>query len=201
MLSWGDYHYEGNATGTAFDDNNNPLTLSGTSNTSELFLDKVKVGGTSNNSIPQMTASLGATIKPVKDLSIYGTWRYVGKLYSSIDIATFSNQAAQDRGVLQLPDFNLFDVGVSYKIRLRDAAQYFTVGANVYNLLDTTYISDAATNLFGNDSPTKLADGVTNNATKKTYEELGMMYKGIATGNRTYFGFGRTWAATLSFNF
>jgi iron complex outermembrane receptor protein len=197
MLSWGDYHYEGNATGTAFDDNNNPLTLSGTSNTSELFLDKVKVGGTSNNSIPQMTASLGATIKPVKDLSIYGTWRYVGKLYSSIDIATFSNQAAQDRGVLQLPDFNLFDVGVSYKIRLRDAAQYFTVGANVYNLLDTTYISDAATNIFGSDTIT------TNNdpAKGKTYEQAGRMYDGIATGNRVYFGFGRTWAATLSFNF
>ncbi|KFF08946.1 TonB-dependent receptor [Chryseobacterium luteum] len=201
MLSWGDYYYKGNATGTAFDDNNNPLTLSGTSNTSELFIDKVKVGGTSNNSIPQMTASLGATIKPVKDLSIYGTWRYVGKLYSSIDIATFSNQSAQDRGVLQLPDFNLFDVGASYKIRLKNESQYFTVGVNIYNLLDTTYISDAATNVFGNDTPTKLADGVTNNTAKKTYEELGMMYKGIATGNRTYFGFGRTWAATLSFNF
>ncbi|MEI7486741.1 MAG: TonB-dependent receptor plug domain-containing protein [Chryseobacterium sp.] len=201
MLSWGDYYYKGNATGTAFDDNNNPLTLSGTSNTSELFIDKVKVGGTSNNSIPQMTASLGATIKPAKDLSIYGTWRYVGKLYSSIDIATFSNQSAQDRGVLQLPDFNLFDVGASYKLRLKNESQYFTIGVNIYNLIDTTYISDAATNVFGNDTPTKLADGVTNNTAKKTYEELGMMYKGIATGNRAYFGFGRTWSATLSFNF
>ncbi|MDQ0591947.1 iron complex outermembrane receptor protein [Chryseobacterium ginsenosidimutans] len=197
MLSWGDYYYKGNATGTAFDDNNNPLTLSGTSNTSELYIDKVKVGGTSNNSIPQMTASLGATIKPVKDLSIYGTWRYVGKLYSSIDIATFSNQSAQDRGVLQLPDFNLFDIGASYKLRLRNESQYFTVGVNVYNLLDTTYISDAATNIFGNDTIN------TNNDPDKgkTYEQAGRMYDGIATGNRVYFGFGRTWAATLSFNF
>lgn len=201
MFSWGDYYYKGNATGTAFDDNNNPLTLSGTSNTSELYINKVKVGGTSNNSIPQMTASLGATIKPVKDLSIFGTWRYVGKLYSSIDIATFSNQSAQDRGVLQLPDFNLFDVGASYKLRLKNESQYFTIGVNIYNLIDTTYISDASTNIFGNDTPTKLADGVTNNVGKKTYDELGMMYKGIATGNRAYFGFGRTWAATLSFNF
>ncbi|GAE63753.1 Outer membrane receptor proteins, mostly Fe transport [Chryseobacterium indologenes] len=202
MFSWGDYYYKGNASGSAFDDNNNPLSLSGASSSSAstLYLDKVKVGGTSNNSIPQMTASLGATIKPVKDLSIFGTWRYVGKVYSSIDIATFSNQAAQDKGVLKLPDFNLFDLGISYKIKLKDASQYFTIGANVYNLFDTFYISDASTNVFGSDAPSKLADG-SNNTAKKTYEELGYMYKGVATDNRVLFGFGRTWAATLSFNF
>lgn len=200
MFSWGDYYYKGNATGAAFDDNNNPLTLSGSSTSTTLYLDKVKVGGTSNNSIPQMTASLGATVKPVKDLSIFGTWRYVGKLYSSIDIATFSNQAAQEKGVMQLPDFNLFDLGISYKIRLRDAAQYFTVGANVYNLFDTTYISDASTNIAPTDAPTTLANGTPNTA-KKSYQDLGYMYDGIANGNRVLFGFGRTWAATLSFNF
>ncbi|MDR6405401.1 outer membrane receptor protein involved in Fe transport [Chryseobacterium ginsenosidimutans] len=200
MFSWGDYYYEGNATGAAFDDNNNPLTLAGSSTSTTLYLDKVKVGGTSNNSIPQMTASLGATVKPVKDLSIFGTWRYVGKLYSSIDIATFSNEAAQEKGVMKLPDFNLFDLGISYKIRLRDAAQYFTVGANVYNLFDTTYISDASTNIAPTDSPTTLADGTPNTA-KKSYQDLGYMYDGIANGNRVLFGFGRTWAATLSFNF
>lgn len=197
MFSWGDYYYKGNATGAAFDDNNNPLTLAGTSTSTTLYLDKVKVGGTSNNSIPQMTASLGATVKPVKDLSIFSTWRYVGKLYSSIDIATFSNEAAQQRGVMKLPDFNLFDLGVSYKIRLRDNNQYFTIGANVYNLFDTTYISDASTNILGTDKITATTDPDKG----KTYEQAGRMYKGIATDNRVLFGFGRTWAANLSFNF
>ncbi|MBB6332301.1 outer membrane receptor protein involved in Fe transport [Chryseobacterium sediminis] len=194
MFSWGDYYYKGNATGAAFDDNNNPLTLAGTSTSTTLYLDKVKVGGTSNNSIPQMTASLGATVKPVKDLSIFGTWRYVGKLYSSIDIATFSNQAAQDKGVMKLPDFNLFDVGFSYKIRLRDSAQYFTIGANVYNLFDTTYISDASTNVF-----TKTSDQFATAAQYEAYQSS--LYKGIDPSNRVLFGFGRTWAANLSFNF
>ena len=197
MFSWGDYYYKGNATGSTFDDNNNPITVAGNSNSTTLYLDKVKVGGTSNNSIPQLTASLGATVKPVKDLSIYGTLRHVGKVYSSIDIATFSNEAAQQKGVLQLPDFNLFDLGISYKIRLKDASQYFTVGANVYNLFDTTYISDASTNVFGNDKIT-----ANNDPDKgKTYEEAGRMYDGLADGNRVLFGFGRTWSATLSFNF
>jgi iron complex outermembrane recepter protein len=194
MFSWGDYYYKGNATGAAFDDNNNPLTLAGTSTSTTLYLDKVKVGGTSNNSIPQMTASLGATVKPVKDLSIFSTWRYVGKLYSSIDIATFSNEAAQQKGVMKLPDFNLFDVGVSYKIRLRDNNQYFTIGANVYNLFDTTYISDASTNVFN-----KTADQFTTAAQYEAYQAT--LYKGIDPSNRVLFGFGRTWAANLSFNF
>ncbi len=127
MFSWGDYYYKGNATGTTFDGNNNPLTVAGNSNTTTLYIDKVKVGGTNSNSIPQMTASLGATVKPVKDLSIYAGWRFVGKLYSTIDIATFSNVANQDRGVIKLPDYNLTDIGVSYKIRLKDASQYFTI--------------------------------------------------------------------------
>ncbi|MET3034892.1 TonB-dependent receptor plug domain-containing protein [Chryseobacterium sp. NRRL B-14859] len=194
MFSWGDYYYKGNATGAAFDDNNNPLTLAGTSTSTTLYLDKVKVGGTSNNSIPQMTASLGATVKPVKDLSIFGTWRYVGKLYSSIDIATFSNQSAQEKGVMKLPDFNLFDLGFSYKIRLKDSSQYFTIGANVYNLFDTTYISDASTNVF-----TKTSDQFTTAAQYEAYQST--LYKGIDPSNRVLFGFGRTWAANLSFNF
>lgn len=191
MFSWGDYYYKGNANVASFDDNNNPVTLAGSAG-NELYLDKVKVGGSSNNSIPQMTASLGLTVKPVKDLNIFGTWRYVGKLYSTIDAGTFTNVAAQDRGVLKLPDFNLFDVGFSYKIRLQNEAQYFTIGANVYNLFDKIYISDSATSIFGTDKIT-----ANNDPDKgKTYEEAGRMYNGIATANRAYFGFGTTWAAT-----
>ncbi|MCW3160439.1 TonB-dependent receptor [Chryseobacterium oryctis] len=185
MLSFGDYKYKGNATGTTFDENNNPLNTTGSSsNSATLYLDGVKVGGSSSNSIPQFTASLGATVRPVKDLSIYGTWRYTGKLYSSIDVSTFAVQTNQDRGVLQLPDFNLFDLGASYKLKLKDTSKYFTIGANVYNLFDTTYIADGATNIFEGDKGS-----------------TGVLYKGIDTGNRVYFGFGRTWTATLSFNF
>ncbi|KFF22164.1 TonB-dependent receptor [Chryseobacterium sp. JM1] len=204
MFSWGDYYYKGNATGTTFDGNNNPLTVAGTSNTTTLYIDKVKVGGTSSNSIPQMTASLGATVKPVKDLSIYAGWRFVGKLYSSIDIATFSNIANQDRGVLKLPDYNLTDLGISYKIRLRDANQYFTVGANVYNLFDTTYIQDGATNNFvkGVGDFKDIPSGATAQQQYSAYiNNPNNFYKGIDTTNRVFFGFGRTWAATLSFNF
>lgn len=195
MLSLGDYTYGSNAQATNYDNLGNPLGEGGT-----LYLDGLKVGGSGSNSIPQTTASLGATVKPVKDLSVYGTWRYVGNIYPTLYADSFKTQELHDKGVIQLPDFNLFDLGASFKIRLKNTNQYFTVGANVYNLFDTTYIADAATNLHPNDVPYNLADG-TPNTKQLTYEQLGYMYKGIADGNRVYFGFGRTWATTLSFNF
>ncbi|MBO6184032.1 MAG: TonB-dependent receptor [Chryseobacterium sp.] len=205
MLSYGDYQYKGNATGSNFDENNNPVAVVGNKTTNTLYLDGVKVGGSSNNSIPQVTASLGATVRPVKDLNVYGTWRYVGKLYSSIDAATFTTVANQERGSLQLPDFNLFDVGASYKIRMKNTAQYFTVGVNVYNLFDTTYIADGATNNFVKkvgDFKTKTNTDEQAQALYNTYiNNPANFYKGIDASNRVFFGFGRTWAATLSFNF
>ena len=181
MFSYGDYRYKGNATGADFDESNNPVTTTG--NTT-LYLDQVKVGGSGNSSIPQLTASLGATVKPISDLSIYGTWRFVGNLYSAVNTNDYKTVARQEQGALRLPDYNLLDLGVSYKLRLRERSQYFTFGANVYNVIDTYYISDASTSLRDGDS----------DATR-------IKYKGIDTGNKVFFGAGRTWSASVAFNF
>lgn len=181
MFSYGDYRYKGNATGADFDESNNPVTTTG--NTT-LYLDQVKVGGSGNSSIPQLTASLGATVKPISDLSIYGTWRFVGNLYSAVNTNDYKTVARQEQGALRLPDYNLLDLGVSYKLRLRERSQYFTFGANVYNVIDTYYISDASTSLRDGDS-----------------DATGIKYKGIDTGNKVFFGAGRTWSASVAFNF
>ncbi|NIF05539.1 TonB-dependent receptor [Chryseobacterium sp. Tr-659] len=195
MFSWGDYQYKGNASGSNFQDDNTPILTDG-SNTSTLYLDKVKVGGT-NNSIPQTTSSLGFTVTPVTDLRIYGNWQYTGRIYSAMNVNDFLKPGNE---ALQLPDFNLFNVGASYKIKLKNQNQYFTLGVNVYNLFDTTYIQDGATNIKTTDlvnpsaKPGAADYGV-------TYEQAGRVYKGIADANRVFFGFGRTWSTTLSFNF
>ena len=181
MFSYGDYRYKGNATGADFDESNNPVTTTG--NTT-LYLDQVKVGGSGNSSIPQLTASLGATVKPISDLSIYGTWRFVGNLYSAVNTNDYKTVARQEQGALRLPDYNLLDLGVSYKLRLRERSQYFTFGANVYNVIDTYYISDASTSLRDGDP-----------------DATGVKYKGIDTGNKVFFGAGRTWSASVAFNF
>ena len=179
MFSYGDYRYKGNATGADFDESNNPVVTTAGSTT--LYLDQVKVGGSGNSSIPQLTASLGATIKPINDLSIYGTWRFVGNLYSAVNTNDYKTVARQEQGALRLPDYNLLDLGISYKLRLRDRSQYFTFGANVYNVIDTYYISDASTSIHATAGSTT--------------------YKGIDTNNKVFFGAGRTWAASVAFNF
>lgn len=179
MFSYGDYRYKGNATGADFDESNNPVVTTAGSTT--LYLDQVKVGGSGNSSIPQLTASLGATIKPINDLSIYGTWRFVGNLYSAVNTNDYKTVARQEQGALRLPDYNLLDLGISYKLRLRDRSQYFTFGANVYNVIDTYYISDASTSIHATAGSTT--------------------YKGVDTNNKVFFGAGRTWAASVAFNF
>lgn len=179
MFSYGDYRYKGNATGADFDESNVPVTTTAGSTT--LYLDQVKVGGSGNSSIPQLTASLGATIKPINDLSIYGTWRFVGNLYSAVNTNDYKTVARQEQGALRLPDYNLLDLGISYKLRLRERSQYFTFGANVYNVIDTYYISDASTSIHATAGSTT--------------------YKGVDTNNKVFFGAGRTWAASVAFNF
>ncbi len=192
MFSWGDYQYKGNATGANFQDDNTPIETNG-KNTSTLYLDKVKVGGT-NNSIPQMTSSLGFTVTPVTDFRVYGNWQYVGKIYSAMNMADFMTPGNE---ALKLPDFNLFNIGASYKLKLKNPNQYFTLGVNVNNLFDTTYIQDGVTNIKTTDKIKDAKDPDNG----KTYQEAGRVYKGIADGNRVFFGFGRTWSTTLSFNF
>jgi len=105
---------------------------------------------------------------------------------------------------LKLPDFNLFNIGASYKIKLKNQSQYFTLGVNVYNLFDTTYIQDGATNIKTKelgDFTTTTTGGVTTTAQQKYDAYQATLYKGLDPTNRVFFGFGRTWSTTLSFNF
>ena len=177
MFSIGDWFYKGNANAEMFKQDNTKYIPAGrTSNEVDLLLDKVKVGDAA-----QLTASAGVTVEPVSGLKLDVNWRYVDKLYANLDVYSFN---VEGRKALQLPSYNLFDLGLSYKLRLRDNKHSFTFRGNVYNLFDTTYISESYTSVFAGDS-----------------DATGITYKGIDTGNKVYFGFGRTWAASVAFNF
>jgi len=90
---------------------------------------------------------------------------------------------------------------------LNDKSQFFTIGVNVNNLLDTTYIQDGSTNIKVKtvaDFTDKNVGGVTTTAQQQfdTYiNNPNNFYKGLDASNRVYFGFGRTWSTSLSFNF
>ena len=183
MFSVGDWHYKGNPTGNLFDENGTPISFNGS--TDVVFaLDKVKVSDAA-----QTTASLGFTLKPIKPLSIFGTWNYANNYFGLINFNRdylVENGVVKDaakRGALKYPHYHLFDLGASYKFELKNG-QSLTLTGNVYNLFDATYISDGKSSLRAGDAGAS-----------------GQEWKGIDTNNQVYFGFGRTWSASLSYRF
>lgn len=185
MFAIADWHYNGNASGSLYNETNEPIddngnvVSSGQAGVRTLYLDKIKVGDAA-----QMTAALGFTLSPFKDFKFDANYRYINKLYANLNVLDFSNQAKAEKGALELPSYGLVDLGASYKFRLPNPKQSFTVRANVYNLLNTVYIQNSYTNTFSGEQ-----------------YATGQSYKGIDTGNQVFFGFGRTWSTTVAFNF
>jgi outer membrane receptor protein involved in Fe transport len=199
MLSVGDWFYQGNAESTMFTESNEPIT-NGSAATTTLYLDKVKVGSSA-----QMTAAAGVTIKPAKDLDFNAQYRFVDNLYGNVNPINFQTQAGGDQGAMKLPSFWLMDIGASYKLRLNNPKQFFTLRANVYNLFDKIYIAESNTNVFNGltaDQYTAVNGGtVAGNAAKYASYVAAGNWNGVSQQNQVYFGFGTTWTASLSFNF
>lgn len=203
MLSMGDWYYEGNATSNLFTESNDPINVNNAP-TTVLYLDKVKVGSSA-----QFTAAGGFTFRPIDWFSFDGMYRGVRNLYANVNPINFQTEAAGQRGALKLPTFGLVDLGVTFKIKLNNPKQFFTVRGNVYNLFDKEYIAEANTNNHvknvGDFSDIKNSAGTVTSSAQQQYDAYinnpANFYKGVDTSNQVYFGFGRTWAATLSFNF
>ncbi len=192
MFSFGKWEYQGNSVSNRYDATNNPVA-GGTTTT--LYLDKVKVGDAA-----QMTASLGASYEVLTRVSIDANYNFNDNLYAGIVPNNFSSPT--NKGSLQLPAYGLMDAGFSYKIFVdKKRGDSFNLRLNVNNVLDRTYIAESKSNIFADDikTPAKTVGTVTTPAT--TYQQEGALYKGVATANNVYFGFGRTWNFTLRYNF
>lgn len=167
MASLGDWEYAGDVSGTAFDNNATPI------GTATLYLDGIKVGDAA-----QTTARLGVDWDITEKFSIDYSHRYAGKLYARINASDFDS--ADNNGSLQLPDYSLGDLGMSYRFDFKDATD-LSLRLNVNNVGNTEYLSESLTNYFadpGDDT-----------------------YKGISTSNKAFFGFGTTWNFTVRYNF
>ena len=204
MLSLGNWKYKNNPTGRIANVNGDPITTNGKDEVT-LALDGLKVGDAA-----QTTAALGATVRPVKNLDVFGTWRYYDNLYGTFSINNSFiirdgniPAARAEKGSLEAPSYNLTDVGASYTFNLKNGSRLI-VTANIYNLFDTTYISDLRssvkktfsdfkTSANTNEQAQALLDAY--NANPKNF------YKGLDVSNNVYFGFGRTWSASLSYRF
>lgn len=107
-------------------------------------------------------------------------YRFIDGLYADYDIADDSEFATpNNRGALKLPSYGLVDLGASVRFDVWGGNGSFRV--NVNNLFDTTYIAESNTNVHAEDGSTT--------------------WKGVDDTNFVWFGFGRTWNATLRFTF
>lgn len=199
MVSVGDWKYGANVTANYQDDNNVVITNpSGDVYTEKLFIDGIKVGDAA-----QTTASIGATYEVLTRLKIDGNYRYIDKLYASIDPTAFKNQIANDKGSLELPSYGLMDAGVSYKMLVgKNKNNSVNFRFNMNNVLDKIFIAESRTNIhIKNQGDFLNTGGTPNTVAYNTYLTNLKVYDGLDQTNQVYFGFGRTWNLGISYNF
>jgi len=122
----------------------------------------------------QFTAFIGADYNILDNLSVDFGYRFADNLYADFDATDID-----ENGALKLPSFGLADAGISYGLPIGESRLSFRL--NVNNVFDTTYIAESDTNNF--------------------VEAGDETYDGINVSNRVFFGFGRTWNASVRFNF
>lgn len=122
----------------------------------------------------QFTAFIGADFNILDNLSIDAGYRFADNLYAQFDATDID-----ENGSLKLPSFGLMDAGLSFNMPF--AGKTMSIRLNMNNVFDTTYIAESDTNRF--------------------VEAGDETYMGINTSNRVFFGFGRTWNASVRFNF
>ena len=103
-------------------------------------------------------------------------YRYVDGLYADYSIVDAVFTQPDNAGAIKLPSYGLVDAGVTTRF-----GTHWTLRVNVNNLLDKVYISESETNIHADENSTT--------------------WNGIDVRNSVWFGFGRTWNASLKYNF
>ncbi len=172
MASIGNWIYKDNFTANlANTDTSDPL-LSGQEET--IFADGLKVGDAA-----QTTFSLGAKYEIIEGLFVNADYYFADNLYAEFNI--LEDQFKAEGGqVVKLPSYSLVDAGISYRHTFSDKLAA-TVRFNMNNVLDTEYVAELDTNVV--DDP-------------DTADE-----NEFYTRNRGFFGFGRTWNASVRIEF
>ncbi len=184
MFSWGDWKWNKNATGYAYNDNGQPLTADGTTTTvgaadhawATINLKDVRVGGSA-----QTTAALGANVQLGGGFRIGADWTYYGRNYAYYSFSGSNLSLGKEVTVLdpwKIPANSTIDMNASYRFKI--AGLDAVLSGNVNNLLNYQYIIKAW-------NPSTIASSGTPAATSEN------IY--------CFFDSGRTLTATLKINF
>jgi len=123
----------------------------------------------------QFVANLGADYKVTKNISMDAGYRFVDGLYADYSILDDVFTQDDNAGALKLPSYGLLDLGITARVG------NFQFRTNMNNALNTTYIAESNTNIH----TTETSD----------------TWNGVDTQNFVWFGFGRTWNASLKYTF
>ncbi|GAA0892512.1 TonB-dependent receptor [Fulvivirga kasyanovii] len=166
MLSVGDWVWQNNVDGVNIFDENQDIVGS----ISTLYIEDLKVGDAA-----QTTAAFGIDYKVIDNFKLGMTYNYYANLYASYDPTDRTDETVVGKQAWEVPDYSLVDVNaaVDFNIGNLKAVLY----ANVNNLFDVEYISDAQDGDYD-------GDGI-----------------GDAAGARVFYGFGRTWTTGLKIKF
>ncbi|WP_397363906.1 TonB-dependent receptor [Olleya sp. R77988] len=162
FASMGNWEYVGNSRTTTRDEENNVLSFE------EEDVDGGKVGDAA-----QFTAGLGFVYQVAERFSVDADYRYNDNLYA--DVGAIKEN-------LELPSFDLMDLGLSYKMLLGESDnRSMSMRLNVNNVFDSVYISELSS--------------------ANQVEAGDESFNGINVNNRGYFGLGRTWNFSVRYNF
>lgn len=171
MLSVGNWECDDDVTATFLDDSQNVIQFTDGSEANRVL----PLDGLKVGDAAQLTWSLGASYDALDWLTLDSTYRFADELYADFDPTNVDGD-----GAYQLPSFGLLDAGLSLRHKMTDGKSV-VFRFNMNNVLDEIYISESETNIRANDG-----------------DET---YNGINTRNRVFFGLGRTWNASIRYNF
>jgi len=141
--------------------------------TGTLYLKDAKVGDAA-----QFVSYLEADYK-IGKFNVDLGYRFVDNLFADYSITDSEFTQPDNAGALKLPSYGLVDLGSTFRFNLFGNDASFRV--NINNLFDTTYIAESNTNIHAGDAS--------------------QTWNGVDTRNSVWFGFGRTWNASLKYRF
>jgi len=162
FASFGNWVYNGDAVRDIYDDDRTLI-----SSEKALSIDGLHVGGAA-----QTSGGLGITWKAFEGFRFNADVYHFSRLFSNI--GTAENE-------LELPAFNLVDLGVGYNFKLAND-QILSLRANLYNALGEEYISRSNT-----------ADAASSNDAEN--------WNGVNRSNRVKFGTTQTWNISARYSF
>jgi outer membrane receptor protein involved in Fe transport len=127
---------------------------------------------------PQTFVALGADYQIFKGMRIGLDYNYWGRSFAEFNVNINSWGENNFSQPWQIPDAHLWDLNFSYKFDILGLKT--TLNANIDNLFDAVYITDAKDNTVTNP-----------NATEEMKEKAAQVY----------YGFGRTWSVGLKVHF